>query len=131
MSQSTAAPAAAEASDASALVPRAVPVPTAAAPVQQRYETDPRWAPPREHAELLLEWLQGPDGRLGWITGDEMVRIYADAIREAGIAAQPWICVSRELRKLLGQKKTMTNGVVRRRVWLVPPRRPSLATEGR
>ena len=78
-----------------------------------------RWAPPEEHAALILDYLQAPDGRTGTIPFKEMEQIHLDVCDEHNIEPSKWNPVAEHLRLLLGGKKTYDNGI---RVYRIPPK---------
>lgn len=82
-------------------------------PVPNRSEAKPRrsrgelqWHPPGEHAARLLEWVQGADGKTGWITAKELEMMYSEMLIDAQWEPMAWDAVGRELRKLLRQPKS-------------------------
>jgi hypothetical protein len=83
-----------------------------------------RWAPPEEHAALILDHLQGPGGRTGTIPFKEINAIHREACLERNVEPCKWNPVGEELRQLLGGKKTYdydTNGK-RIRVYRISPK---------
>jgi len=74
-----------------------------------------------EHAGALLAWLQSPGGLSGAISVAELQAAHRDMCAEYGWSEQPWICVGRELRKILGQRRTYgTRGRQRVRIYVIP-----------
>jgi hypothetical protein len=115
---------------------------TKLAPVPDRSGTDADPVPdrsaiatpvfPSEHARLFLQWMQTPGGRVGWIPAAELMNAYAEFTAERGIAPLGWVAVGRELRRLLGARKTYAWLTGRKvRVYRIPPTgSPPLAVIG-
>ena len=54
--------------------------------------------PPREHAVLLMRWVQqNVDSAQGMFFREAMQEFYAEAVNDAGWAARPWNPVARHL----------------------------------
>lgn len=86
------------------------------------------WHPDIVHAERLIRWMYEGDAPLapGQVTARDLQAAYRDMVAEAEWVERPYNCVSREVRKSLGGKKTYTDltvsGVkVRTRVFRFPP----------
>lgn len=90
-------------------------------------EAELRYLPADDQAQMLLDWLQAPDGRTGWFFADELMATYVEMACEAGIVPHDWRAIGRELRRLLGQRKTV-GGRARRRIWYIPAAKLALAT---
>jgi hypothetical protein len=87
------------------------------------------WHDDVAHAKRLVRWMYEGDEPLapGEVTARDLQAAYRDMVAEASWVQRPYNCVSREVRKLLGGKKTytdlMVSGVkVRTRVFRFPPR---------
>ena len=84
-----------------------------------------RAATPREHAASLLEMLQGPGGRTGTITADELKLMHREVCLESDFEEIGWVAVGRELRRLLNDRKSYNWVDGRRlRVYRIPPATP-------
>ena len=81
-----------------------------------------RAAAPAEHAQALLDVLQGWGGRTGTITAAELLLIHQEVCLEHDFEQINWVAVGREFRRLIGERKTYDwiNGH-RVRVYRVPP----------
>jgi len=108
--------------------PRTQPIPTDSHRLQPvhtgKHRSTLRWAPPTEHAAAILEALQGPEGRTGTVPYGYLREIHADVCIERNIEPCAWNPVGKELRKLIGGKKTYdydANGK-RIRVYRIPPK---------
>ena len=77
------------------------------------------YRPASEHAAELLSWLQGPGGRVGYMTWLELHAAYGDMSRELGLEPMNWTAVARELRRLIPQPKRYV-GPNRVRMWQIP-----------
>jgi hypothetical protein len=81
-----------------------------------------RWVEPAEHAEAILEFLQGPGGRTGSLPVEELQQLHLEICAERDWELIGWTAVGRELRELLKADKTYEpiNGR-RTRVYRIPP----------
>ena len=81
-----------------------------------------RAVPPAEHAQALLEALQGAGGRTGTIRADELQLIHRELCVERDFEEIGWIAVGRELRRLIGDRRNYDWIDGRRtRVYRIPP----------
>ena len=91
---------------------------------EQRAQALPtrRAVEPRQHAAILLEVLQGPGGRTGTITAEELKLIHREVCLEYDFEEIGWVAIGRELRRLLNDRKSYEwiNGR-RMRVYRIPP----------
>ena len=79
-----------------------------------------------EHARLLIEWLRGKGGRVGWIRWHELARCHEEMCLELQLEPISWIAVARALGRILPQPKRYT-GSPRERIWFVGAAQPPLA----
>ena len=79
--------------------------------------------PSHEHAQLLVEWLQGEGGRVGWIRWHELARCHAEMCLDLQLEPIGWIAVARALGRILPQPKKYT-GIPRERIWFIPAAQP-------
>jgi hypothetical protein len=61
----------------------------------------PAWHSATEHAAALLEWMQGPGGRVGEVPARELMRAHAEMCAERFWEPVPWIPVAKAFRKLI------------------------------
>ncbi len=87
----------------------------------------PEFRPAHEHARLLVEWLRGDGGRVGWIRWHELARCHQEMCLELQLEPTSWIAVARALGWILPQPKRYT-GSPRERIWFVGAAQPSPAT---
>ena len=82
-----------------------------------------RSATPAQHAAAILDFLQAPGGRTGTITAKELRQIHAEVCLVLELEPIGWTAVGRELRKLIGERRTYQriNGE-QVRVYRIPPR---------
>lgn len=97
---------------------------------QRKRQGPIEWHPDVVHAERLIRWMYEGDAPLapGQVTARDLQAAYRDMVAEVEWVERPYNCVSREVRKSLGGKKTYTDltvsGVkVRTRVFRFPPLR--------
>jgi len=77
----------------------------------------------REHAEAVLDWLQGPGGRTGTVLASELIEIHRELCAERNWELKGWAGVGRELRRILGQgKEYVGRGNDRQRAYRIPPK---------
>ena len=63
--------------------------------------SSPAWHPAAEHAAALLQWMQGPGGRVGEVPARELMNAYVDMCVELFWEPLPWIPVAKAFRKLI------------------------------
>ena len=63
--------------------------------------SSPAWHSPEEHAAALLQWMQGPGGRVGEVPARELMNAYVDMCVELFWEPLPWIPVAKAFRKLI------------------------------
>jgi hypothetical protein len=87
--------------------------------------------PPKDHARILIEWLQSPGGRTGSILSKDLERIHRELCETENFEWPGWKSVARELNILLGKPPKEHAGPRRLRVWRIPPKvvrlRPAFA----
>lgn len=83
----------------------------------------PAWHTPEEHAVALLQWMQGPGGRVGEVPASELMKVHAELCSEYFWEPAPWIPVAKALRRLLNEPKHRYASRHSRRVvvYLIPP----------
>jgi hypothetical protein len=83
----------------------------------------PAWHPPKDHAVALLQWMQGPGGRIGPVPASELMKAHSEMCAEHFWELTPWIPVAKALRKLLNDPKHRYASHNSRRavVYLIPP----------
>jgi hypothetical protein len=90
-----------------------------------------RYAPPPEHAEALLDWLQGDNGRTGWIEACDLADAYREMCASLNLEAHGWAPVGAALRKLIKDaKRYRTRRGRRYRMWWIPPAPRLAASDG-
>jgi hypothetical protein len=82
-----------------------------------------RSATAAQHAAAILDFLQAPGGRTGVITAKELRQIHTEVCFVLELEPIGWTAVGRELRKLVGERRTYQriNGE-QVRVYRIPPR---------
>jgi hypothetical protein len=74
------------------------------------------------HALELICWLQGPGGRTGTVSASDLASAHAEMCDALEIEAIGWVAVGRELRRLLGQRKSYSDRSGKRiRTYRIPP----------
>jgi hypothetical protein len=61
----------------------------------------PTWHSADDHAVALLQWMQGPGGRVGEVPARDLMHAYADMCAEEYWEPLPWIPVAKSFRKLI------------------------------
>ena len=61
----------------------------------------PSWHSPEEHAAALLDWMQGPGGRVGEVPARELMSLHIEMCAELFWEITPWIPVAKAFRKLI------------------------------
>jgi hypothetical protein len=82
--------------------------------------------PAHEHAQLLVEWLRGNGGRVGWIRWHELARCHQEMCLELRLEPTSWIAVARALGRILPQPKRYA-GSPRKRIWFIGAAQSPLA----
>lgn len=59
------------------------------------------WHAAEEHAVALLDWLQGPGGRVGDVPAGELMRLHGEVCAELFWQQLGWIPVAKAFRKLI------------------------------
>jgi hypothetical protein len=91
---------------------------------------EPEDHPPDEHADALLRWLQGENGRTGMWVADELLEAYGEMCLHLGWAELNWVSVGRYFAKLSGGKRYARNEDGRRvRVYDVTESSPAPALD--
>ena len=61
----------------------------------------PSWHSAEEHAAALLDWMQGPGGRVGEVPARELMQLHIEMCAELFWQQTPWIPVAKGFRKLI------------------------------
>ena len=61
----------------------------------------PAWHSAADHAVALLQWMQGPGGRVGEVPASELIKAHAEMCAEHFWEPTPWIPVAKAFRKLI------------------------------
>jgi hypothetical protein len=61
----------------------------------------PSWHSAEEHADALLDWMQGPGGRVGEVPARELMQLHIEMCAELFWQQTPWIPVAKAFRKLI------------------------------
>ena len=93
--------------------------------------SSPAWHSPEEHAAALLQWMQGPGGRVGEVPARELMNAYVDMCVELFWEPLPWIPVAKALRKLICDlRRRLASRKSRRIVVYRIPRSPGPSSIG-
>ncbi len=65
----------------------------------------PSWHSPEEQAAALLDWMQGPGGRVGEVPARELIRLHIEMCAELFWQPTPWIPVAKAFRKLINDPR--------------------------
>jgi hypothetical protein len=102
---------------------------TLSAPVRAS-NFEPEDHPPEAHAEMLLTWLQGENGRTGQWIADDLLEAYHGACLWHGWRERNWVSVGRHFAALSGGKRYTRDENGRRiRVYQVPELSPAPALD--
>ena len=63
--------------------------------------SSPAWHSTAEHAAALLQWMQGPGGRVGEVPARELMDAYVDMCVELFWEPLPWIPIAKAFRTLI------------------------------
>ena len=93
--------------------------------------SSPAWHSPEEHAAALLQWMQGPGGRVGEVPARELMNAYVDMCVELFWEPLPWIPVAKAFRKLIcDPRRRLASRNSRRIVVYLIPRSPGSSSIG-
>ena len=65
----------------------------------------PAWHSAEDHAVALLQWMQGPGGRVGEVPASELMKAHVEMCAEHFWEPMPWIQVAKAFRKLIDDPK--------------------------
>ena len=90
----------------------------------------PTWHSPTEHAVALVEWMQGPGGRVGEVPARELMRAHAEMCADRFWEPMPWIPVAKAFRKLINDtaRRYASKDSHRFVVYRIPDGAPRLAS---
>lgn len=89
-----------------------------------------QWKPVPDHARLLLDWLESPGGKRGWIPVSELKAAYAEMTIERRLQPQSWLAVARVFRRLTASGKVLARlpGGRRETMFYIAYEKPKLVT---
>ena len=65
----------------------------------------PSWHSPEEQAAALLDWVQGPGGRVGEVPARELMSLHIEMCAELFWQHSPWIPVAKAFRALINDSR--------------------------